>query len=66
MLAFPLCLVEAKFTCSLLFCYSLKMSSLAENVGKIISAHLNGPKMKSAPRAVNLILNKYNILLRLN
>ena len=33
------CLVEAKLTCYPSFCYSLKTSSLAENVGKIISAH---------------------------
>ena len=36
------------------------MSSLAENVGKIISAHPHGSKIKYAPRAVNQI--KYGTL----
>ena len=54
MLVFALCfvLLKRKNNCYPLFCYSLKMSSLAENVGKIISthprisAHPQGPKIK--------------------
>ena len=55
MLAFALCFVLLKQNklVMALFCNSLEMPSLAENIGKIISVHSHGPKIKKAPRPVN-------------
>ena len=47
-----------------LSCYSLKMSSLAENVGEIISVHPHEPKFEFVPRAgdrINTVCDVTNI-----
>ena len=57
-LAFAVCFVllkRNKLVIPYFLLFSKRMPSLAENVGKIISTHPHGPKMKEAPRAFNRI-----------